>query len=555
MSEKNVEVEEDKDSSVDEFSSDREKHTRSEGVPDDVKGTSAVSKEYLAPILKFVDSSEKVSTQKFDEYVDDAVVGEKIRENLIENGLLDTDNDGKVILGEQMKKVEEDVSNIVDDDFVIERVDPSKIKNYIKSEEGKSVLGKIQSENRLNLEKWNLESESDMRELEKRILKYKKFERAIEKRTECMASDKLQLEDHLTDHKFVWESDKTHYMKILAHDCMVQGKINRALEWGKREAEMEVPVLTEDYTTYYHITSPFCPGYGLGEIAQFVKNSEWLLNKIYMTTKEVRHDSGREDNLAAIAGAYALRGDLTTARNIINEDIQYNKEAKDKAKSQLAIALGKSGYIDEAYNIIDNLTNPPGVGCANVKNIAVANLEEEILEEKGPEYLINLFFDLPWASERFGRLIEKLKVKNKDDMARELAFKAANNRKFIDRLAPRLSEDKSKKLDSSEYEEYLKEGKIHEELRNAFLDEGLLIGEKAYLSESQEKCDNFWKITEDKETIYEIRQGDDEVIISPLGRMKITSADFFSWLMSESLATTLMEERYGKDESEKEGGG
>ncbi len=430
------------------------------------------------------------------------------------------------------------------DIFITERVDPVKLEEWRDSNE--SVLREIQT-NKFMID-LDLESENDMKELEKVVLE---FDKAREKQCSWepqyiiiseIKNGKESMEDRRDD------SDKTLYMKILSYGWMIQGKINRALEWGKRESEMGIQVVTEDYSGYYHITSPFCPGDSLGELAQFVKDSDLLLDKIYETAKEVKLDSGREDNLAAIAGAYALRGDLTTARNIINEDIQYSKEAKDKARAQLAIALGKRRYIDEACNIIEDLPKHSRMGFKDAKHNAIANLEEQILEKKGSEYLVELFVDIPWVFQRLIKLIGKLKVKGKREEARELAFAAVNHQPLLDARADWF--DSVFELDYSECESLLREGQIHEELRNEFLERGFLIGEDAYLTLETEWDDmKTWGVSEDGLIKYTITKNDDMMSINQNKKMKETPAEIFSWLMDDSSIPYWIKEKYGENKN------
>ncbi len=436
------------------------------------------------------------------------------------------------------------------DAFVTERADPSKVKEWRKSKEAESVLSEIPT-NKFMID-LDLESEDDMKELEEVVLAFhENREKQYDWEPQYINLSKIRNDKELkVDERD--DIDKALYMKILVYGWLRQGKINRALEWGKREAEMENTAVTRNYAEYYHIISPFCHGFSLGEIAQYVNDLDWLLNNIYETAREVRNDRGREDNLAAIAGAYALRGDLTTARNIMNDDIQYSKRAMDKARAQLAIALGKRGYIDEACDIIEDLPKASGIEGKEAKRRAMANLEVEILEEKGADYLVELFVDMPWVQERLGKLIGKLKVKGEKDMARELAFAAVNHPPLLESIVGCF--ESAFEMELSECKEILGEGQIHKDLRKKFLDRGFLISEKAQLSKKRESQWGdgktwIWLVSEGGLLKYIINKRDDKVGVSKYGKKKKTPATIFSNLMDETSIPNWIKRKYGQDEN------
>jgi len=418
------------------------------------------------------------------------------------------------------------------DDSVVEMADPSKVKEWRKSEKREEVIDSILKQDkrdsyRRTFDRIDLESESDMVELEEKVEKkipaLTKVEEDQVPRGKWVTPSELK-EREMEPEELI-KSDKTYYLKILTFGWMVQGKINRALEYGRRDGEIKYRGISRHYKRTHWVKCPFCHGHALGEIAQHVKNVDWLLDKIYKVAREIRHDKGREDNLAGIAGAYALKGERQKARKIIEDELENSEMARDKARAQLAIALGKQGFLGEACDILEDLPESEWRGRDD-RHRVILNLEEEILEGKGADYLLDLYSEItrPWKRLRY--LIEKLNDKNKDDIAKDLAVATVKHPQFLDSLShTHIRKDFS--LDSSKYEEYLEEGQIHKELRESFLEEGYLINEEAQLSEYA----NYWAVSEDGDVVYTIVKSDSRINISMDEKSNEKPTDLLSELL------------------------
>lgn len=222
------------------------------------------------------------------------------------------------------------------------------------------------------------------------------------------------------------EIDEQQAIIHLAFGWMLRGEIDEAIRWATKELKkFEYPLLNGGGLRLYYYKNHI-EGFVLCEFAQLCYPSEEILDKIHSALKRVEKEEKKEKVRARLAGSYAKRGDVQKGFQILEKEISMERY-QNIAQGEIAITLGKNGDVKRAKNMIEDL-----LGSANMEEVpakVVCVLNEELIEEFGPRYYINLLVKTPYLvpCEVLVRVEEKLRKKDKTEEADELVKEVKEN--------------------------------------------------------------------------------------------------------------------------------